>query len=67
MKTFHELGTLPKVGDLITKYSGDGWGEPVLLMVTNIVGDTYHTSKTGFSIHIRHLQTWYCPLGQETQ
>ena len=67
MKTFYELKTLPKVGDLIIKEGGDGWGNPVIYLVTKIIGDTYHVSKKGHSIHWRHLASYYAPLGQETQ
>jgi len=65
MKTFYELGTMPKVGDLITKTNGDGWGNPVVYMVTEIVGDHYRTHKQGHSLHARHLASYYSPLGQE--
>ena len=65
MKTFYELGTLPKVGDLIIRM--DTWYEPpVVLMITNIVGRTYHTSKTGHSMYIDHLRMYYSPLDSET-
>jgi len=67
MKTFFQLGTLPQVGDLIMKEGGDGWGNPVVYIVTNIIGDTYHMSKSGYSMHIKHLQSYYSPLSQETQ
>ena len=67
MKTFYELGTMPKVGDLIMKTNGDGWGNPVVFMVTEIIGDTYHVSKTGHALHGRHLASYYAPLGQETK
>ena len=67
MKTFYELGTMPKVGDLIMKINGDGWGNPVVYMVTNIIGDTYHVSKQGHSLHWRHLASYYIPLEQETK
>ena len=67
MKTFYELGTMPQVGDLITKINGDGWGNPVVFMVTNIVDDTYHVSKQGHSLHWRHLASYYAPLGQENK
>ena len=65
MKTFYELGTMPQVGDLIMKVSSDGWGNPVIYLVTKIIGDTYHVSKQGHSIHWRHLASYYAPLGQE--
>ena len=67
MKTFSELGTLPKVGDLIMKQGGDGWGNPVIHLVTKIIGDTYHVAKTGYSMHVKHLQSYYSPLKQDTQ
>ena len=67
MKTFYELGTMPQVGDLIMKVNGDGWGNPVIFMVTAINDRTYHVSKQGLSIHWRHLATYYAPLGQKTQ
>ena len=64
MKTFRELGTMPQVGDLIMRKNG--WGETVVLMITNIIGDTYHTSDRGFSIYKSHLKSHYSPLKQET-
>ena len=67
MKTFYELGTMPKVGDLITKLNGDGWGNPVVFMVTKIVGDTYHVHNGNRTLHPKHLASYYAPLGQETQ
>ena len=67
MKTFYELGTMPQVGDLIMKTCSDGWGNPVIHLVTKIIGETYHVSKTGHSIHARHLASYYSPLGQDKQ
>ncbi len=67
MKTFYQLKTLPKVGDLIMKAGGDGWGNPVVFMITKIIGDTFYTNKTGHSFHWKHLSAWYCPLDQETE
>jgi len=64
MKTFYELDTLPKVGDLIMR-QGSEHIEPIVVMITNIIGDTYHTSKAGYSMHIAHLRSYYSPLGQE--
>ena len=68
MKTFYELGTMPQVGDLIMKTASDGFDNPVIFMVTKIIGGTYHVSKQGGgAIHWRHLASYYSPLGQETQ
>ena len=67
MKTFHELGTMPTVGDLIMKKASDGYDNPVIFMVTKIIGDTFHVSKAGHALHWRHLASYYSPLGQETQ
>ena len=67
MKTFYELGTMPQVGDLIMKTASDGWGNPVIYLVTKIIGDTYHCHKKGHSLHARHLASYYSPLGQETK
>ena len=67
MKTFYELDTMPKVGDLIMKKSSDGWDNPVIYLVTKIIGDTYHIHKQGHSLHARHLASYYSPLAQETQ
>ena len=65
MKTFYELKTLPKVGDLIMKEGGDGWGRPVVVIVTKIIGNAYYINKTGQSMHRNYLSAWYCPLEQE--
>jgi hypothetical protein len=65
MKTFNELGTMPQIGDLIMRKNG--WGETVVWMITSIIGNTYHTSDRGFSIHKNHLQSYYSPLKQETE
>ena len=65
MKTFSELGTLPKVGDLIMRRESIGW-EHTVFMITKISGDTYHISKKGWSFHVNHLRTHYSPLSQET-
>ena len=67
MKTFYQLGTMPQVGDLIMKKASDGFDNPAIFMVTKIIGDTYHVSKTGHALHGRHLASYYSPLGQETQ
>ena len=64
MKTFHELGTMPKVGDLIIRKSSTQWDDNVY-MITKIVGDTYHISKQGYSLHARQLASYFSPLGQE--
>ena len=64
MKTFYELGTMPKVGDLIIRKL---WEKDNVYMITKIVGDTYHISKRGRTIHATHLASYYSPLGQETQ
>ena len=61
MKTFHELGTMPKVGDLIIRKSRTDWDDNVY-MITAIKGDTYHISKQGHSLHARHLASYYSPL-----
>ena len=66
MKTFYELGTMPKVGDLIMRYIQTELDDNIF-MVTAIVGDTYHISKAGHCLHSRHLASWYVPLAQETQ
>jgi len=67
MKTFYELGTMPQVGDLIMKTASARFDNPVIFLVTKIIGDTYHVSKTGYSIYAEHLASYYSPLGQETQ
>ena len=64
MKTFHELGTMPKVGDLVIRTVQTDKDDNVY-MITSIVGDTYHISKRGYSLHARHLASYYSPLGQE--
>jgi len=66
MKTFYELGTMPKVGDLIMRNPPTELDDNVY-MITSIVGDTYHISKTGHCLHSRHLTSYYSPLGQDTQ
>lgn len=66
MKTFHELGTLPKVGDLIIRTIRTNNDDNVY-MITKIIGDTYHISKSGYSLHERHLASYYSPLSQDTQ
>ena len=66
MKTFHELGTMPKVGDLIIRTSQSKLDDNVY-MITNVIGDTYHISKRGYTLHARHLASYYSPLGQETK
>lgn len=66
MKTFGELGTLPKVGDLIIRRSKTQWDDNVY-MITKIIGDTYHISKRGHTLHKRHVTTYYSPLGQDKQ
>ena len=67
MKTFYELGTLPKVGDLIMKEDGDGWGNPVIYLITKIIGENYHVHNGNRSLHRNYLSAWYCPLSQEKQ
>lgn len=67
MKTFYELGTMPQVGDLIIKLTSQRMDTPVVYLVTKIIGDTYHVSKQGHSLHWRHLASYYAPLKQETQ
>jgi len=66
MKTFYELGTMPKVGDLIMRYTPTELDDNVF-MITSIVGETYHISKRGYTLHARHLASYYSPLGQETK
>jgi hypothetical protein len=66
MKTFYQLGTLPKVGDLIMRHTPTELDDNVF-MVTSIVGDTYHISKADHCLHVRYLEHWYSPLGQDTQ
>lgn len=67
MKTFYELGTMPQVGDLIMKTASARFDNPVIFLVTKIIGDTYHVSRQGHSLHARHLVSYYSPLGQETK
>ena len=68
MKTFHELGTMPQVGDLIMKICTDERDNPVIYLVTKIIGDAYHVSRQGGgALHWRHLASYYAPLEQETQ
>ena len=66
MKTFHELGTLPKVGDLIIRTIQTDKSDNVYL-ITNIVGDTYTVHKQGYPLHERHLKSYYSPLKQDTK
>ena len=66
MKTFHELGTMPKVGDLIMRTYQTDKDENVF-MITSIVRDSYHISYRGHTIHSRHLAHYYAPLGQDTK
>ena len=66
MKTFYELGTMPKVGDLIIRTSQTDKDDNVF-MVTKIVGDTYTIHKQGYTLHARHLKSYYSPLKQDTQ
>ena len=66
MKTFKELGTLPKVGDLMIRERNHGW-DNLIYMITKIIGSTYHIHKTGCSMHVDHLRSYYSPLGQDTQ
>ena len=66
MKTFYELGTMPKVGDLIIRKSQTQWDDNVY-MITKIIGDSYYIHKRGHSLHARHLASYYSPLGQDTQ
>ena len=66
MKTFGELGTLPKVGDLIIRRVKTQWDDNVY-MITKIIGDTYHISKHGRTLHKRHITTFYSPLEQENK
>ena len=67
MKTFYELGTMPKVGDLITKTNGDGWGNPVIYLITKIIDENYHVHNGNRSLHRKHLASYYSPLGQENK
>ena len=66
MKTFGELGALPKVGDLIIRRLKTHLDDNVY-MITKIIGDTYHISKHGHTLHKRHITTFYSPLGQDKQ
>ena len=66
MKTFHELGTMPKVGDLIIRKSSTEWDDNIYL-ITKIVGDIYHIHKQGHSLHARHLASYFSPLEQENK
>ena len=66
MKTFKELGTFPKVGDLMIRERNHGW-DNLIYMITKIIGSTYHIHKTGHSMHVDHLRSYYSPLGQDTQ
>ena len=66
MKSFHELGTMPKVGDLIIRTIQTDKDDNVYL-ITKIIGDTYHINKRNHSLHARHLASYFSPLGQETQ
>ena len=66
MKSFGELGILPKVGDLIIRRSKTQWDDNVY-MITKIIGDTYHISKRGHTLHKRHVTAYYSPLGQDKQ
>lgn len=66
MKTFYELGTMPKVGDLIIRKIKTDKDDNVF-MITSIDGDCYYISKRGHCLHSRHLASYYSPLGQDTQ
>jgi hypothetical protein len=65
MKTYRQLGTMPKVGDLITRKNG--WGETEVLMVTEIDGHIYRTHPKKYSIYAPYLQRHYSPLKSETK
>ena len=66
MRTFHELGTMPKVGDLIIRTIQTDMDDNVYL-ITKIIGDTYYIHKRNYSLHARHLASYYSPLTQDTQ
>ena len=66
MKTFYELGTLPKVGDLIIRTIQTNKDDNVF-MITDIWGNNTYIIHTGHSLHARHLASYYSPLKQDTQ
>ena len=66
MKTFYELGTMPKVGDLIIRTSQTDKDDNVF-MITDIVGNAYHISKKDHILHIRYIAHYFSPLTQDTQ
>lgn len=66
MKTFKELGTLPKVGDLIIRTIQTDKDDNVF-MITDIVGNAYHISKKDHILHLRYIENYFSPLKQDTQ
>ena len=66
MKTFGELGTLPKVGDLIIRTIPTHLDDN-LFMITDIWGADTFIIQTGHSLHVRHIEANFSPLGQDTQ
>ena len=66
MKTFEELGTLPKVGDLIIRTIPTHLDDN-LFMITDIVGWDTFIIQTGHSLHARYIKAYFSPTGQDTQ
>ena len=50
--------------DLIIRKSSTEWDDNVYL-ITKIVGDTYHIHKQEYTLHARHLASYFSPLEQE--
>ena len=66
MKTFKELGTLPKVGDLIIRTIPTHLDDN-LFMIIDIWGPDTFIIQTGHSLHARHIKANFSPLKQDTQ
>ena len=66
MKTFYELGTMPKAGDLIA-HKNSTKSNMALYLVVSVVGDTYRLFNIDIPMNVSYIQTYYAPIGQETQ
>ena len=66
MKTFEELGTLPKVGDLIIRTIPTHLDDN-LFMITDIWANDTYIIHTGYSLSARHIKINFSPTGQDTQ
>jgi len=66
MKTFEELGTLPKVGDLIIRTIPTHLDDN-LFMITDILANDTYIIHTGYSLPARYVKAFFSPTGQDTQ